>query len=127
MPAQRLPQALLVSNQANRERLGIAQGSFRLALRFPQPHTRTAAILSDELDAGGFESAVEPSLTRSSSSQHSICGNMEAGESRSRSAVLRPTSSSHGDANVNRRCLTDAPRARADMGSLTLFVSDKIL
>jgi len=28
--SQRLPQALLVSNQANRERLGIAQGSFRL-------------------------------------------------------------------------------------------------
>ena len=48
-------------------------------------------------------------------------------ELRSRSAVLRPTSSSHGDANVNRRCLTDAPRVRADMGSLTLFVSDKIL
>jgi len=28
MPAQRLPQALLVSNQANRERLGIARKSF---------------------------------------------------------------------------------------------------
>ena len=32
--------------------------------------------------------------TRSSSSQHSICGNMAARESRSRSAVLRPISSS---------------------------------
>jgi hypothetical protein len=34
MPAQRLPQALLVSNQANRERLGIARESFPLAFRF---------------------------------------------------------------------------------------------
>ncbi len=51
MPAQRLPQALLVSNQANRERLGIAQESFRLALRFPQPHAGTATVLRDELDA----------------------------------------------------------------------------